>query len=108
MHDHDFITDGLPILAISGVSVLQSHQLAVSSVFGLLEWPTLQAQPGHHLSHSNMKSSKLGILQCEEYSTVLCVWVCTCVGVHMCGCACVGVCVCVRETLDSFLRMDCR
>ena len=94
------------LLLMDCQSLLLVYTLAVTSVFGLLERPMLQAQPGHHHthSHSNVESSKLGILQCgivEEYfnSTVcvyVCVWcVCVCgVCVVWCVCVCV-VCVCV-------------
>ena len=84
------------LLLMDCQSLLLVYTLAVTSVFGLLEQPMLQAQPGHHHthSHSNVESSKLGILQCgivEEYfNSTVCVYVCV-------WCVCVVcVCVCVR------------
>ena len=89
------------LLLMDCQSLLLVYTLAVTSVFGLLEQPMLQAQPGHHHthSHSNVESSKLGILQCgivEEYfNSTVCVYVCVWCVCVVCVC---GVCVCMCES----------
>ena len=104
--ENKIIADRFPILAISVLYIVHWIQ---SLVF--LGGPRYRLrQDNWTLSHSNVESSKFGVLQCDIgegriFNSTACVRVCVCVCVCVCGvceceCECECVCVCVSVSVS--------